>query len=55
MSSKYDALRWVPLIALYSGMRLGEICQLRTADVILEGKVWFFDVTDEGSGTKPQD
>ncbi len=42
------ALRWVPLIALFSGMRLGEICQLRTADLQREGKIWFFNVTEEG-------
>lgn len=44
------ALRWVPLIALYSGMRLGEICQLRTVDARRDGKVWFFNVTDEAEG-----
>jgi integrase len=44
------ALRWVPLIALYSGMRLGEICQLRTGDVQRDGKIWFFRVSEEIEG-----
>ncbi len=44
------ALRWVPLIALYSGMRLGEICQLRTTDVHRDGKVWFFNVSEDAEG-----
>jgi integrase len=44
------AMRWVPLIALYSGMRLGEICQLRTGDVKHAGKIWFFNVAEEGEG-----
>lgn len=44
------ALRWVPLIALYSGMRLGEICQLRTSDVRRDGKTWYFNVTEEAEG-----
>ena len=43
-------LRWVPLVALYSGMRLGEICQLRTTDVRRDGKVWFFNVSEETEG-----
>jgi integrase len=36
---------WAPLIALYSGMRLGEIIQLRTNDVKTESGVLFFDIT----------
>jgi hypothetical protein len=31
-----DALYWIPLIGLYSGMRLNEICQLETSDLRLE-------------------
>lgn len=36
---------WAPLIALYSGMRLGEIIQLRTSDVKTEDGILFFDIT----------
>ena len=44
---KDDAFRWIPLIALFEGMRLGEVCQLRTGDVKRDGAVWFLDVTEE--------
>ncbi|MBK7362128.1 MAG: site-specific integrase [Micavibrio sp.] len=43
-----DALYWVPLIGLYSGMRLGEICQLYVTDIRQEEGVYIFDVNDEG-------
>jgi integrase len=35
---------WLPLVALYSGMRLEEIAQLRTADLRQVGDTWAFDV-----------
>lgn len=35
---------WLPLIALFSGMRLGEICQLHTDDVRREQGVWCFHI-----------
>jgi integrase len=41
------ALQWIPLIALFSGMRQGEICQLRKHDVRAEHGIWFFDVTEQ--------
>ncbi len=36
---------WVPLIGLYTGMRLGEIIQLQVADVRSVEGIQFFDVT----------
>jgi integrase len=42
-----SAMRWVVPIALYSGMRLNEICQLTTADVRREHKTWFFNVKED--------
>jgi integrase len=45
------ALMWVPLIALFSGMRSEEICQLRVDDVKRAAGVWHFDVT-EGDGQR---
>jgi integrase len=39
-----DGYFWVPLIALYSGMRLGEILQLLKSDVKDENDIWYFDV-----------
>lgn len=39
---------YIPLIALYSGMRLGEICQLYVSDVVKYGKnLYYFNITDE--------
>jgi len=39
---------WVPLIGLYSGMRLDEICQLHLNDICEEDSIWFFDVNEDG-------
>jgi integrase len=38
---------WIPLIALFSGMRLNEICQLYTDDIRCENGVYYFCVTDK--------
>lgn len=43
------AYYWVPLIALYTGMRLEEICQLHTEDVYQEEGVWLFDIRTEST------
>ena len=40
---------WVPLIGLYSGMRLNEIAQLHLDDFQLDGNQWAFSVNDKGS------
>jgi integrase len=42
------AMRWIPLIGLFSGMRLNEVCGLRVGDVKPAGRIWYFDVTEEG-------
>lgn len=48
-----DGKFWTPLIALYAGMRMGEIVQLLAADVKQDAGIWFFDVTKtEGDGKK---
>jgi integrase len=48
-----DGKFWVPLIALYSGMRMGEIVQLLVADVKQDGDIWYFDVNKaEGKSLK---
>jgi integrase len=39
---------WTPLIALYSGCRLEEICQLHLEDIRQEKGVWVFDINDKG-------
>jgi integrase len=38
---------WMPLIGMYSGMRLNEICQLYVEDVQEVEGVWCFDINDE--------
>jgi integrase len=38
---------WVPLISLFSGARLGEIVQLRIADVLEEQSILHFALLDE--------
>ena len=42
---------WVPLIALYSGLRLNEICQLHTSDVITINKIKCINVNDDTEST----
>jgi integrase len=46
------AMHWIPAIGLYSGMRLGEVCQLRTDDVKRERKVWYFNVSEGENGQR---
>lgn len=38
---------WIPLIALYSGMRLNEICQLYIEDIKCKNNIWYFDLKVE--------
>jgi integrase len=42
---------WVPLIALFSGMRKEEICQLERSDVRQKDGVWVFDINNKGDKT----
>jgi integrase len=37
---------WVPLIALWTGMRLNECCQLSVDDVLQENGIWLIRVSD---------
>lgn len=39
-----DGKFWVPLIGLFSGMRLGEIVQLHRSDLLCVDGVWVFDI-----------
>lgn len=38
---------WLPLLGLFSGARLGELTQLRVADLDQSGGIWYFDITDD--------
>ena len=40
---------WIPLIAIFTGSRLGEICQLLCADIQTEHGVPFFHFTTKGT------
>lgn len=42
---------WLPLLALFTGGRLNELCQLETQDIRQdeESGVWFFRITNEGT------
>ena len=39
---------WIPLIGLYSGLRLNEICQLYVNDIKQVDDVWCFDINNAG-------
>jgi integrase len=41
-----DGYFWAFLIALHSGMRMGEILQLTVSDIKQEGEIWYFNVTE---------
>lgn len=43
---------WVPLIALYSGMRLNEICQLHIHDLKEHSGIAYFDINRYGANGK---
>ena len=42
-----DHRYWLPLLALFTGARQGELAQLFVSDVKQEDGIWFFDITDE--------
>jgi integrase len=52
-----DAAYWVPLLGLFTGARVTELCQLRIDDFTLEGGTWFLRmaVTAEGQSLKKRD
>lgn len=47
-----DGYWWVPLIGLYSGLRLGEIIQLRASDVKESAGILYFDIARAGDDGK---
>ena len=44
----YPSRLWIPLIAVYSGMRLEEIAQLEVDDITIVDGVECFDINDDG-------
>lgn len=43
---------WLPLLGLYTGARLNELCQLTVKDVREEDGITFLDITDEAEDQK---
>ena len=42
-----DGLYWIPLVALFTGARMNEICQLLKTDIKQDNNVYYFNITDE--------
>lgn len=49
---KYADMFWMPLISLYTGARMNEICQLEIKDLVKEKDVLYFNITMEGDDNK---
>lgn len=45
-----DAAYWVPILALYTGARIGELAQLRTCDISTIDGTPLLTITDSGEG-----
>ena len=45
---KYPAYFWIPLVGLFTGMRLEEIAQLHCADLYEMNGLWVIDINDRG-------
>lgn len=43
---------WLPLLGLYTGARLNELCQLSVEDVRQEHDIVFLNITNEGKGQR---
>ena len=44
------AAYWIPLLAMYTGARCSELCQLNVSDIDLAGNTPTINITDEGEG-----
>jgi len=47
-----EARYWIPLIGLYTGARLNEICQLHVKDIKQEDGLWCMHITAKGGDDK---
>ena len=45
-----DAAYWIPVLGIYTGARIGELCQLETADIETVDGVALIRITDQGEG-----
>jgi len=50
---EHDYQKWIPKIALYSGLRLNEICQLHLSDIGIDhdSGIYYFDINDDEEKT----
>ncbi|MCY0855740.1 tyrosine-type recombinase/integrase [Cupriavidus sp. D39] len=46
-----DAAYWIPLLGLFTGARISELCQLRAVDVVTRDDQTFICINDEGEGS----
>lgn len=47
-----DAAYWIPLLGLYTGARIGELCQLRVEDIDSDQSGAFIRISEEADGAK---
>jgi integrase len=45
-----DAAYWIPILGIYTGARIGELCQLQTSDIETRDGVALISITDQGEG-----
>ncbi len=48
---KYPSHYWIPLLGMYTGARLNELCQLHTNDVYELDGVWVVDINENDAAT----
>lgn len=46
-----DAAYWIPLLGLFTGARIGELCQLRASDVFERDGLTFISINEEAEGS----
>jgi integrase len=49
---KHSYYFWLPILGLFTGCRLNELCQLHTDDIKEVEGVWVIDVNEDGEGKK---
>jgi integrase len=52
MKSGGSAAYWVPLLGLFTGARIGELCQLRTVDIVERDGIPCIDINKKAPGAK---
>lgn len=46
---------WLPLLILYTGARVGELCQLEKKDFLYVGDIWCMSINDDPTKDEPED